>query len=572
MQSPNPSTKEPMKAITSLAALLSLCGALSAQAPADEFAPPVDIQYGLKSTAAPITQAFSGDARFADISAFEATGDLWHRQTLSFSRLEQGKYLPENVFQHDYDNWPGDTEGRTFLAWTLLEQATHRRSRYLSKVLEMWDNEVNAKGYFGKIYTDGISEQQLASHGWVLRALSEFQAERPDSRARELAAPIVENLFLPTTCTYREYPIDPPTRKSAGSYSGSKQGQIGAWIISSDIGCYAIGMAGAIDAYLAFGDERLVPLIDEMVDRFLQIDFVHIKAQTHATLSGLRGQVRWAKHTRDEHLWQHAEAIFQLYTEDAWTETYANYNWFGRPTWTEPCAVVDSLMVAMELFLHTGKETYLEDAQLIYFNALGHGQRANGGFGCDNCPGADGTGNLSFKVKEARWCCTMRGAEGLSRMNNYQAVIAQDGEVLLPFGLPGSLREGTVDLEIATDYPQYATWKITNRGQTSQKVALYIPSWIAGIKTGWARFELATGESTSITGTLAECSRPLLASAFKAPPNETDYKGATIMMKGPLIFAQYGQDDWQPIFYDYLRGDMSIEHSSKLIIAHANKP
>ena len=35
------------------------------------------------------------------------------------------------------------------------------------------------------------------------------------------------------------------------------------------------------------------------------------------------------------------------------TATYENYNWFGnghKETWTEPCAVVDSLILALELY------------------------------------------------------------------------------------------------------------------------------------------------------------------------------------------------------------------------------
>ena len=63
----------------------------------------------------------------------------------------------------------------------------------------------------------------------------------------------------------------------------------------------------------------------------------------------------------------------------------------------------------------TREPGYLELAHNILYNALYYAQRANGGFGCDNCAGAfeptlRPSGEASY---EAWWCCTMRGADGL---------------------------------------------------------------------------------------------------------------------------------------------------------------
>ena len=91
----------------------------------------------------------------------------------------------------------------------------------------------------------------------------------------------------------------------------------------------------------------------------------------------------------------------------------------------------------MELWKHTQNQDYLEQAQLIWFNALGHAQRSNGGFGCDNCPGADGEVELKFKVKEAHWCCTMRGAEGLFRINETQVIESDRWPVYFALRLAG---------------------------------------------------------------------------------------------------------------------------------------
>lgn len=98
------------------------------------------------------------------------------------------------------------------------------------------------------------------------------------------------------------------------------------------------------------------------------------------------------------------------------TANYANYNWFGRPYWTEPCAIVDSYMASMALFRLTQQSEYAVLANRIYYNALLASQRPNGGFGCDLCSGTEQSGRFvqaNTDVYEAWWCCSMRGAEGL---------------------------------------------------------------------------------------------------------------------------------------------------------------
>ena len=50
------------------------------------------------------------------------------------------------------------------------------------------------------------------------------------------------------------------------------------------------------------------------------------------------------------------EKRFKLYVEEGSTENHMNYNWFGRPTHTEPCAFIDAFMVAVQLWQLTGQE------------------------------------------------------------------------------------------------------------------------------------------------------------------------------------------------------------------------
>ncbi|MGC9451870.1 MAG: hypothetical protein ACP5I4_10520 [Oceanipulchritudo sp.] len=520
---------------------------------------------------------------------FLPTADLWTRLNRNYARLEETKYYPQNVFQRarEHERWPGDTEGRTLLAWVLLARATGRPPRHLAEMLALWPAEVNARGYFGKIYADGISEQQLSSHGWVLQALAELQRAAEAGHewatphdARALALPIIENLFLPTADAYTVYPIDPAGRETAGSYSGSHQKQIGPWILSTDVGCFTIGMTGLIDAAEAFGllalstPKEPAPLIEAMIARFLAIDLKAIQAQTHATLTALRGLARWSRITANPALWSEIATRYQLYTDFAWTETYANFNWFDRPRWTEPCAMVDSLIVAMELWRHTRDDRYLEHAQLIWFNALGHGFRTNGGFGCDNCPGADGDTDLIFSTEESHWCCTMRGAEGLYRMCEYQVIentdpstgSGQAGSLTLPFGLPGDYTSAAASLRIESTYPYSATWKLTNRGSTPLTVRLFIPHWIEGIDgSPFCSSIIPPHSSIEMAGTLIARERPCLCSTHSFNPA---FPAGTIRMNGPLVLARYGEADntWKPIFDDYLRGDMTKSRSAKKLI------
>jgi len=97
------------------------------------------------------------------------------------------------------------------------------------------------------------------------------------------------------------------------------------------------------------------------------------------------------------------------------TYTYQNLNWWGRPdTWTEPCAIIDSLMLSLELYKATCKPEYRTIAARIWHNGFATLQRANGGAGTDTVVTKESPWNaLAAQMYEAPFCCTMRLAEGL---------------------------------------------------------------------------------------------------------------------------------------------------------------
>src|SRR5690606_36368020 len=100
----------------------------------------------------------------------------------------------------------------------------------------------------------------------------------------------------------------------------------------------------------------------------------------------------------------------------------ANINWFGVESWTEPYAVVDSFILAKELFIETKEIKYLELLNRIYVNALRSGQRSNGGAGCETCL-TQHEHTLKIHLYEAEFCCTMRFAEGLKAMKESLSII-----------------------------------------------------------------------------------------------------------------------------------------------------
>ena len=401
-----------------------------------------------------ISNSFPHTLPFENISV---KGEMKARALANFSRMERDKYLPQSLFitEEQSGGWPGDTEGRTILALTLLSQATHRAPQYLDEIMRIYPTKLNKSGYFGKNYSDTISEQQLSSHGWVLRALSEYYLWKKDPKTLEMIQQIIQNLALPTKGQHALYPIDPSKRTHTGSYSGTHQKAVGKWILSTDIGCDYIFLDGLVQAYQLQKSPELKALIEEMIDRFLQVDLIAIKAQTHATLTALRALMRFYEMTGELKYLIETQKRFELYLHEGMTENYENYNWFGRPEWTETCAVIDSYMVAFSLWRFTGKTEYLDYAQRIYYNGICVEQRHNGGFGSQNCAGAKDE-FLNVKITDVHWCCTMRGGEGLSRaIENLFYVDKQaiyfpffaSAEVKIPFG------DKQLVLEEITDFP-----------------------------------------------------------------------------------------------------------------------
>lgn len=391
------------------------------------------------------------------------------------TRLQADFYLADEIYLDKNNQWSGDWQGRDLLA-----QLSHRvifgsDPEALHDLLERLPNHVNSGGYFGSLLDlNSINEQQLAGNGWFLRALCLWH-DLGDSRALPMIRKVVDELYLPLRDAVDIYPVTYGIAEE-GRFDGNlREDKQGRFLLSTDVGCFYISLDGLAHAYRIDPRPESADLIRRMIDRFLQTDVVGNRFQTHATLTALRGVLEFADITRDATLVDHVERLFEQYQQQGMTLNFANYNWFRRPEWTEPCAIVDSFMLARRLFRLTSKRDYLLLSYKIFYNALVFSMRENGGFGCDKCATPS---RPVFRIDpgayDAYWCCTMRGAEGL---RDAMELTEWDGICRIDFVTDGLywMREDAA-VEIRTKFPYENEILICNHGtKPGDRLELVLP-------------------------------------------------------------------------------------------------
>ena len=344
---------------------------------------------------------------------------------LNFKRLNDEPYALANLFQSKDYEWPGDWEGRALLAFTCHYEINAETVPHLFDFFSMIPERTNEHLYFGKHF-DGVSadEQQLSGHNWYLRGLLKYDELFPDTEALSYAKSVVENLYLPLKEWYLRYPLD--DRGETGEVSGTLTDTINGWRLSSDVGCAFMCVDGLAKYLRRTHDNRVYELLECIIDVFDSIDLEKHKMQTHTTLTCLRGILTLYRLTKNRKYLKIVIDKFAFYCKNGMTLTYENFNWFGRKnTWTEPCAVVDSFMLASELYTVTGNEDYRILARRIWFNGLQFCQRENGGAGPNTCVTVDNP-ILKISMYEAPFCCTMRYAEGLLNFYRYCNMLTHD--------------------------------------------------------------------------------------------------------------------------------------------------
>lgn len=416
---------------------------------------------------------------------FKIRGELARRLLLNYNVLESYRYRPEYIFTADKAGWPADWEGRTVLALVRLSESTKCEPAFLERIIDALEEHVNSKGYLGEILPEGeFSEQQLSGHNWLLSGLIEYYLISGEKRLYNRINAIIDNLYMKAQSHYSEYPVH-RDKNSKGEFCGKDDGKIGCWHISTDIGCAFICMDALSKACLKMKRYDILPLLKEMYGVFSEIDYVDLQMQTHATLSAARGIISLYKITGSAEYLNTAIQIFDLYINEGMTENYANINWFGRPSWTEPCAIIDSAICAGELYKLTKNKKYLTWYHKIYLNAIGYSQRPNGGFGLDVCAGYD----LNYirphgeDMCVAYWCCTMRGSDGLSYFAENQILKIEKQLEVIYFN-DGVYKFGNLEITEKTQYPYCgkADFLISNPDEEKSVLKIYIPDYAKNLK------------------------------------------------------------------------------------------
>lgn len=383
--------------------------------------------------------------------------ELQQRIFLNRTRMCDEYYDIDHVFNEKDCDWPGDKEGRALLAFVSHYKIDKNIIPCMHKMVAKIPEMTDGKMFFGLPSGEVIFEQQLSGHSWYLRGLCEYYEQFSDENVFKYLNMTFDGLYRPTMGHFSEYPVIRDGVISGG-VGGHSYGQLNGWMLSTDVGCAFMSIDGLSHYYKISKNPDAFALLEEMADCFDKIDKYELKAQTHCSLTAARGFMRMLELTGDTAWLEKAERVFKLYTESGMTYAYQNFNWFNKgDTWTEPCAIVDSLMLAVMLYKATGNKFYRTYAARIYFNGFASLQRPNGGAGTDTTVSASTTELKISAMYEAPFCCSMRLAEGLWYINENRDLLYAEVNGILVKDSFGRYSDGDIlYAEIGADFEKYA--------------------------------------------------------------------------------------------------------------------
>ena len=418
-------------------------------------------------------------------------GMLGHHLTMSSARMECAHYRPSHIWSADKNGWAGDWEGRAILALVSLAKATGREPAYLDEIMDLIPEKLNARGYIGPIEDNLFNEQQFAGNSWFLRGLIEYTNYTQSDRFVPVIESMVRNLYLPAAPYIDEYPLE--KYEFVGTYSGSIVAKHAHWMLSNDIGCLFISIDGLSHAYELLRWPELYDMLQKMIGHYFKSDLLRQTLQTHATLSALRGVLRLCRVQNDCAFLPQAESRFAVYTQYGMTENYENCTKFFDPKWTEPCGVVDSYMCCIELFRLTKDPKYIDLSHRILYNGIFRIHLPNGGFVLDSTSGFSPVETLETRVTnaggplEAYWCCTMRGADGISYVAMNQAYTENNTVYLLGYHR-ATLQCGSLRITEKTAFPDVGCIQLSVQAPKNcdQTLALFVPSYAENVRLNGA--------------------------------------------------------------------------------------
>lgn len=382
-------------------------------------------------------------------------GELLRRLKLNLNRINTDEYSPDNIFKPLTYEWCGDWEGRTLLAVSCLEELFGEEVVFSKSLWEKYVEHLNEGMYFGPVFEgECINEQQFAGNSWFLRSLCNEYEKSKDLKLYEQIKTVVYELYIKASDRFLNYPIDFDVAQNGGVI-GELNVRFENWRISSDVGCLYISIDGLSHAYKIIKDPSLRRLIDKLIGMMYSTNIEEKNFQSHAFLSGIRGILRMGELEGEEY-YKIVEELFAYYLKDSVNGVYEGSGVIGKPAPSEGCAVIDSAMIALRLYLWNKNEKYLSLYRKILVNAIEVNQRSNGGFGCNKYVGRE---NPYLEIlpegKEAYWCCSMRGAEGLTDVVKHLYCVEEDSVELLTFAdSEVFFWEGQTRIQQSTCYPK----------------------------------------------------------------------------------------------------------------------
>ena len=398
------------------------------------------------------------------------------RIKLNKNRLLNTDDTYKDLYEKDASmSWPGDFVGRYSLAlsslYTGLDDETDKEEvlKALKEVVNNRNGKVNEHHFFGKLFNkELINEQQMSGNSWYIRSLVSYYRITKDDNILNEIKDITENFLLKVAQHYSHYPMKDD--RDNGEVSGHLEDTpINGFLLSSDIGCAFILLDGFVDAYSVTNDERLKEAIENIIKIFKTIDYINLKCQTHATLTCSRAILRFYKLTNNEEYLKFVMKVFDDYEKYGMTLDYQNINWFNKlDSWTEPCCVVDSFILAHDLYLITKDNKYLKLFGRITTNGIRLSQRDNGGAGCTTIL-YNKDSILKCFMYEAWFCCSMRLGEGMKYLSESRLIKMNNNSYLMMY--PEKYNKDGIEIDV--DY--YFNKSMSIKSNKDMNLSIYIP-------------------------------------------------------------------------------------------------
>lgn len=401
------------------------------------------------------------------------------RIKLNKNRLLYADGTYKDLYNKDASmSWPGDFVGRYFLALASLYEGFDDLEQkeevlnVLKKIIAERNKYVNEHHFFGKLFNNNlINEQQMSGNSWYIRSLVSYYRITKDEEILNEIKDIIENFLLKVAPHYSHYPLQ--SEREVGQVSGhTEDTPINGFLLSSDIGCCFILLDGFVDAFSVTKDDRLKKAIEGIIELFSQIDYIKLNCQTHATLTCSRAILRFYKLTKDEKYLNLVINIYDNYQKYGMTLDYQNINWFNKlNSWTEPCCVIDSFILAHDLYLITRENKYLKLFNRIVSNGVRIFQRNNGGAGCTTIVTSK-EDVLKCFMYEAWFCCSMRLGEGMKYLSLSRLIEIDKDTYLMMY--PEKYNKDGINIDV--DY--YYNKSIFVNSSRDIDLAIYIPDGI----------------------------------------------------------------------------------------------